>query len=221
MKNIKKYAKRILGLSSGSDTFPKFATDPRKLNLASPRIIKNPDRIFIGDDVSIGMGSILKAQRENRVRLLEDGEYVEKIQKYDSKIVIGNRVSATSVLHIAAFKEIIIEDDVLIASNVFICDGSHGFENTDIPYRYQNIVNIQPIRIKKGCWLGQNVVIMPGVTIGEFCIIGANSVVTKSVPDKSIAVGSPARVLKRWDENNKKWISVKESVDNTAENTLR
>ena len=67
---------------------------------------------------------------------------------------------------------------------------------------------IAPVLIKQGCWIGQNVVIMPGVTVGELSIIGANSVVTKSIPDRSIAIGAPAQVIKTWDESNNCWVSV-------------
>jgi acetyltransferase-like isoleucine patch superfamily enzyme len=65
-----------------------------------------------------------------------------------------------------------------------------------------------PIVIKRGCWIGQNVVILPGVTIGELSIIGANSVVTRDVPARSIAVGAPARVIKSWDATARRWVAV-------------
>lgn len=67
---------------------------------------------------------------------------------------------------------------------------------------------IAPIKIGRGCWIGQNVVVMPGVTIGEMSIIGANSVVTSNIPERSIAMGTPARVMKRWDEQKKDWVKV-------------
>jgi acetyltransferase-like isoleucine patch superfamily enzyme len=67
---------------------------------------------------------------------------------------------------------------------------------------------IAPIVIKRGCWIGQNVVIMPGVTIGELSIIGANSVVTGNIPPRSIAVGAPARVIKTWDAASRAWVPV-------------
>jgi lipopolysaccharide O-acetyltransferase len=67
---------------------------------------------------------------------------------------------------------------------------------------------ISPVLIKQGCWIGQNVVILPGVTIGELAIIGANSVVTTSVPDRCIAVGVPAKVIKEWNKDIEGWISI-------------
>ena len=58
--------------------------------------------------------------------------------------------------------EIIIEDDVMFATNVNVTDGFHGYTRIDEPYKYQEIIRIKPIRIKQGCWIGQNVVIFPG-----------------------------------------------------------
>jgi acetyltransferase-like isoleucine patch superfamily enzyme len=100
----------------------------------------------------------------------------------------------------------------MFASNVHITDGLHGYENANEPYKYQKLFRIAPIRIKRGCWIGQNVVILPGVTIGELTIIGANSVVTKNIPDRCIAVGAPAKVIKTWDENTQRWVSVENIV---------
>lgn len=117
-------------------------------------------------------------------------------------------MSASGNLTIAAHQEITIEDDVLFASNINITDGLHAYENANEPYKYQGIFKISPILIKRGCWIGQNVVILPGVTIGEFTIIGANSVVTKSIPDRCIAIGAPAKVVRKWDETTQSWVSV-------------
>ena len=102
-------------------------------------------------------------------------------------------------------KEIIIEDNVLFAANVFISDGFHGYDRIDVPYKDQAMINLERVVIGEGCWIGQNVVIMPGVTIGKFTIIGANSVVSKQIPEYSIAVGNPARVIKKWNFETMTW----------------
>ena len=115
------------------------------------------------------------------------------VQTFNPTITIGSRVTSTGMLTIAAMQEVTIEEDVMFASNVLISDGMHGFENADEPYKYQKMWKIAPVLVKRGCWIGQNVVIMPGVTVGELSIIGANSVVTKSIPDRCIAVGAPGR----------------------------
>ncbi|WP_420063936.1 acyltransferase [Microbacterium marmarense] len=72
----------------------------------------------------------------------------------------------------------------------------HGFDDPTIPIRDQALTRIAPVRIRRGAWLGQNVVVMPGVEIGAGAVIGANSVVTSDVPPRTIAVGAPARVIR-------------------------
>jgi len=189
-------------------TIPKFATQPKNLKISRPRRIDNPQHIFLGDDISIGPGSLLKTvtQYPGSNKIAE--KMGVSVQKFSPELIIGNRVSATGSLQISALKSIIIEDDVMFASNVFICDGLHGYTNVDLPYKFQPMFRISPIKIGEGCWIGQNVVIMPGVTIGEMSIIGANSVVTKNIPPKCIAIGSPAKAIKLWDENRRAWKSV-------------
>lgn len=65
-----------------------------------------------------------------------------------------------------------------------------------------------PVKIGKRCWLGEGVIVMPGVTIGDGCIIGAHSIVNKDIPANSIAVGSPAKVIKRYSYEKKCWVKV-------------
>jgi acetyltransferase-like isoleucine patch superfamily enzyme len=129
-------------------------------------------------------------------------------QKFESEIRIGHRVSATGHLTVGAASRVEIGDDVLMASHVFISDNQHGISRVDVPFKYQHLERIEPVKIGRGCWIGEHVVIMSGVTIGEMSVVGANSVVTRSIPARSIAVGSPARVMRRWDESEAAWISV-------------
>lgn len=175
-------------------TLPDFASKSKRIRIESPRRISNPEQIFIGNNVFIGKNSIIAA-------LKVENNFLKKI-----KINIGDNVEATSGLQIHAIENITIENDVLFASNVFIVDCSHGYENPNVPYKNQNLIKIAPVIIKKGCWIGQNVVILQGVTIGEYTIIGANSVVTTSIPERCIAVGSPAKPIKKWDEQQQAWV---------------
>jgi acetyltransferase-like isoleucine patch superfamily enzyme len=187
---------------------PQFANSPKNLIIERPRRICDAHLIHIGNNVSIGPGSLLVPQRIYPSHVMSHPEIKYEVQIYNPKIVIGNRVTATGSLTISAMQEVTIEDDVMFALNVLIADGMHGFENVDIPYKYQKMWKIKPTIIKRGCWIGQNVVIMPGVTVGELSIIGANSVVTKSIPDRCIAIGAPARVIKQWDEAAQRWSSL-------------
>lgn len=76
---------------------------------------------------------------------------------------------------------------------------NHSFSDTRKSISLQGHSDIQPVILKRGCWIGANVTILPGVTIGENSVVGANSLVTKSVPPFHVAVGNPARVIKKID----------------------
>ena len=184
---------------------PGFANKPENLRVESPSRIINAGFITMGDNVSLGPGCMLNAIQRYPGRFLTKLPDGVEVQSYEPTIRIGDRVSATGYLTVSAVKSVIIEDDVIIASSVFIGDHSHGRSRTDIAYKYQPLENISPVKIGRGCWIGEHVVVMPGITIGEFSIIGANSVVSTDVPPKSIAVGSPSKVVKVWCENRSTW----------------
>lgn len=188
-----------------SATLPTFATPARGLVIQLPRQIGRPDKIFLGDDVKLGPNSVLRALDASPGSWLRHPEGQHVAQTFDAEIHIGHRVTATAALQVIAHERVTIEDDVMFATNVFLCDGLHGYARGDVPYKYQGIFRIAPIHVGRGSWLGQNVVVMPGVTIGELSVIGANSVVTKDVPPQSVAAGVPARVLKRWDAEAERW----------------
>ena len=92
-----------------------------------------------------------------------------------------------------------------LARNVYVSDHAHAYENIGVPIMHQGINRIAPVTIGKHTWLGQNVVVLPGVSIGEHCVVGANSVVNSSIPDFSVAAGVPAKVVKRYNQKTKTW----------------
>jgi acetyltransferase-like isoleucine patch superfamily enzyme len=110
--------------------------------------------------------------------------------------------------HIYAVGEIEIGKNVLTADKVFISDNQHEFIDTTVPILSQGIRQLSKVKIGDGSWIGENVCIL-GASIGKNCVIGANSVVTKDIPDYCVAVGSPARVIKKFDSVSESWISVK------------
>lgn len=185
-------------------TLPKFANEPKNLQFDTPRRISNPQCIWFGDDVSLGPGCMLSATRKYPGAFMQNAPDVE-IQEFQPAIRIGSRVSATGYLTIGATTLVEIGDDALLASHIFIGDNQHGHSSIEVPYKYQPLENIAAVSIGKGCWIGEHVVIMPGVEIGEMAIIGANSVVTQSIPARSIAVGSPARVIRQWNSDTDSW----------------
>ncbi len=147
-----------------------------------PLRLDGEERIAVGDRVFIGSGSWLQALPYGQDRSVA--------------ISIGNGCSVAGACVISAVRSVTLEENVLLARNVYISDHIHKYTDTDIPVMAQGLDKIQPVLIRRGAWLGQNVVVCPGVTIGTGAVIGANSVVTKSIPDYSVAAGSPARVLK-------------------------
>ena len=92
--------------------------------------------------------------------------------------------------------EIIIENDVLIGSSVHIYLDTHAYSDISLPIYYQGFYESRSVTLKSGCWIGANVVILPGVTVGKNSVVGAGAIVTKSIPDFSVAVGNPAKVIK-------------------------
>lgn len=199
-----------LNATIASRTLPKFGNTPKDLILDLPRRINNPQCIFLGDNVRFGPGTFLNPLRRYSPISAKHPEKDHRVQEFNPRITIGNRVTATGNLTIGAVREVTIEDDVLLASNVTILDHFHGYENPDDPYTYQPLSRIAPVLIKQGCWIGENVVIFTGVTIGEMTIVGANSVVTKSLPDRCIAVGAPARIIKKWDRPTRQWVAYRD-----------
>jgi len=189
-------------------TLPKFRNEPRNLHVESPHRLINARRIEVGDDVSLGPGCMINAIRRYPGAFMSGAPEDVKAQHFDPLIRLGNRVSATGYLTIGACKSVVIEDDVLIASHVFISDNAHGRSRTDLAYKFQPLEDIAGVRIGRGSWIGEHAVILPGVTIGEYAIVGANSVVSQDIPPRSIAVGSPARIVKSWDVETASWQTV-------------
>lgn len=146
----------------------------------------------IGRNVSVGNGARL------------EGVFSYETENFEPKILIKDRVVIQQNIHLTCASLIIIEEDVAIGANVTITDIHHGYEEIDVPIEKQRI-KVNPVRIKSGSKIYNNVVILPGVTIGRNVTIGANSVVTKSIPDYSVAVGSPARIVKYYNKQTEKW----------------
>lgn len=129
------------------------------------------------------------------------------------ELVIGSNVKFNHRCHIGVMKSIKIGDDVLFASNVFVSDHTHGSYSGNMqsnPFEPPNERKIicGDVEIGNKVWIGENVAVLLGVSIGESSIIGANSVVTRDIPAFSIAAGSPARVIKTWDHVAEQWVMV-------------
>lgn len=108
-------------------------------------------------------------------------------------IKIGNNVYINSNSLLMARGGITIEDDVMLAANVQLLSNNHDEYD-------RQVLLCKPIHIKKGAWIGAGASILPGVTIGEYAIVGAGAIVTKDVGDYEVAVGVPAKVVKKLDQ---------------------
>ena len=158
-------------------------------------VIVGGNFINIGDNFSAGRNLYLQVWNSYRGKPIG----------YVPKLIIGDNVSMMDDCQLSCVQSIKIEDGVLFGNNVFITDNFHG-ESTPqemlIPPLKRRLFSKGPVLIKKNVWLGRNVCVMPNVVIGEGAVIGANSVVTHNIPDYSIAVGSPARIIKQYKSNN-------------------
>ncbi len=125
---------------------------------------------------------------------------IEKTFSFDNgkNIHIGNNFTGNYNLTILDVKEVYIGDNVMIGPNTLITTVGHPISPKG---RREHLAFAEPITIKDDVWIGGNVTILPGVTIGENVVIGAGSVVTKDIPDNSLAVGIPARVKKEIEND--------------------
>lgn len=125
----------------------------------------------------------------------------------NAELVINDGSTLGHYNHIYATQSIVIEKDVLTADKVYISDNLHSYEDVALPIIKQPIKQCKPVVIGEGSWLGEHVCVI-GASIGKHCVIGANAVVTKDIPDFCVAVGAPARVIKKYDVEKEKWVKV-------------
>ena len=160
-----------------------------------PTTIFNERYISIGENTLIGPGVALSAG------MVPGQECIT-----NPVVSIGDRCLIGKGSGIVGHFSITIGNDVWTGHHVYITDQNHGYEDVSVPISRQS----QPERaviIGDGSWLGHGSIVLPGVTIGEHVVIGANSVVTKNIPSFSVAVGSTARVSRKYVENEG-WVDV-------------
>ncbi len=145
-------------------------------------------------------GNVLDAFREGRLEVGE-GVLLEPNVWLTAPEGARIRIGAGSFLNlgvmVAAVDLVEIGEHCMFANGCFVSDGNHRFDDPEEPVPWQGFTSKGPTRIGDNVWCGANVVVASGVTIGERCVIGANSVVTEDVPAFSIAAGAPARVLRK------------------------
>ncbi len=138
-----------------------------------------------------------------------NGARIEAIEtygnmSYNPAIIIGNNVDIGQYAHITAASVLEIGDGTVILPNVLITDIEHKIVDINVRPADQPL-EVKQVRIGKNCLIGMGARILPGTSIGDGCIIGTNAVVTHPIPDYSIAVGVPAKIVKQYCFVNRKW----------------
>lgn len=186
---MKKYIKKILGFLICHKSGIIYNKLP---NISLNIKIINKGTIKIKKDVTIRSSTGLYTHNSN--------SYLE----------LGNNVEIGNHSTISARGSVILQDGVLTGPHIFISDSNHEYHNPFIHIYKQGAMHHKGDRvlIGEGTWIGTNVVIAGNIRIGKQCVIGANSVVTKDIPDYSVAAGTPCKVLKRYNLKTNQWEKV-------------
>jgi lipopolysaccharide O-acetyltransferase len=160
-----------------------FASFGARSVLQTPVRIAGERRIAVGAGVFVGAGS-----------------WLQTIDGYggDLALEVGDGTSIAGGCVLSAAVSVRLGRSVLLARNVYVADHGHAFEDVALPVLAQGLRDVRPVEICDGAWLGENVVVCPGVRIGRGAVVGANAVVLEDVPDHAVAVGAPARVVRRF-----------------------
>ena len=122
-----------------------------------------------------------------------------------ARLTIGDNVHINRGFVVSCAGHVSIGRNVVMADRVFVADTNHGYEDVSTPILRQPMSPPRRVVIEDDCWLGINVCVLSGVTIGRHSVIGANSVVTHDVPSFAVACGNPAAVVKLYDSTSKQW----------------
>lgn len=179
---VYRFAGRAWGKAFSIGSSGAFHSFGRHTMIQPPLRIGGEERIAVGSRVFVGPGCWLQA-------LAGDGV----------AITIGDGTNFAGDCVVSASSSITIGKDVLFARGIYVSDHSHAFGDEATPIIDQGVDKIAPVVIEDGAWLGENVVVCPGVTIGRGAVVGANSVVVRDVPARSVAVGAPASVVREID----------------------
>lgn len=174
----------------------RFASFGEGSIIVPPAIVNCPHRIHIGRGVTIHERCWFSVYDHYQGR------------DHDPWLRIGDRVLLHRDTYISCVGQIDIEDDVISGPNVLISDSYHEYENPHLTIREQPMAEPKAVRVCKGSLIGANALITMGVTVGEHTFIGAGAVVTRDLPPFSVAVGNPARVVRRYDHERACWVDV-------------
>jgi acetyltransferase-like isoleucine patch superfamily enzyme len=132
---------------------------------------------------------------------------VQRTPNEQPLLEIGDGTSINRFVKIVCAGHVSIGSECLIGDHVFIADTHYRYDDPDRPIREQELAAPKPVIVGNGCHIGVRAMIGPGVTIGEHAYVGAGAVVTEDVPARSVVVGYPARIVRRYDEKTGTWIT--------------
>ena len=182
---MNRFTKKCWYLKTQTVYKSRFNSIGKRTLILKPIQLDSVKSISLSDDVYIAEGAWLMGGNKQEITL-----------SIDKGTTIGH------FSHIIATHSVSIEENVLIADKVFISDCTHSYEDIN-----QSVKSINPVVIGEGSWIGENVCVC-GAKIGKHCIIGANAVVISDIPDYSVAVGCPAKVVKKYDFDKENWVKV-------------
>lgn len=167
-------------------------------------VLRHPRRIHLGERVIISEGAVLDARHDEQERVLVLGDDVMlsinvMISCKNGCVEIGadTGLSAHTIIHATNDCPVTIGRDVIVGPQCYIAGGgNYHFERTDIPIREQGIQKDGGVVIEDDVWLGARTTVLDGVTVGGGSIAGAGSVLTRTVPPRSICAGVPAKVIR-------------------------
>lgn len=161
--------------------------------------LRHPDRVWMGDRVAIDNNVLIDAQGTGSEGMRIGSEVIISsnciIQGKTGPVHLKTRADIGANTIVSSMTGVTIGRDTLIAGHCYIGGGQYNWKRTDIPMAQQGLYSKGPVVIGDDVWLGAGVCIIDGVTIGKGSIIGAGAVVTRDIPDYSIAMGTPAKVV--------------------------
>jgi acetyltransferase-like isoleucine patch superfamily enzyme len=194
-KTLRGVAKRIL------------YSAPRKLrHCGSDSYIRRPRRIDGPENIELGDRTIILTHSW----LSTISEYAG--EQFHPRIVFGNDVYVGHYVCIVATQMLTIENGCVLSEYVYIADNSHGLSPKAGHIMQQKLKSKGEVRLGPYCFIGYRACILPGVQLGQHCIVGANSVVTKSFPAYSMVAGNPAKLIKVYSHSTDEWVPVEDRV---------
>lgn len=152
--------------------------------------IVNPPGISIGDWVSIGAGAVIEAL------VPDDGVTVT----FGDGAYVGHQLRLTAV------GEVVIGEEAMLSDRCYVSDTNHIYEDVTQPIKRQGLRPGRRVEIGPGAWLGVGATVCGPVRVGQNSVVGAGCVVTTDVPDFCVVAGNPARIVRRWDGEEWRWL---------------